>query len=65
MSPIGAFQIGIVATLLGHATARHFGAAAEQYGPRGAVALGAIICLLMAVYVLWRVPRVRASESGL
>jgi predicted MFS family arabinose efflux permease len=50
MSPIGAFQIGLVASAL---------------GPRTAVAIGAAICLLAALFILWRVPRLRASEDGL
>jgi len=65
MSPIGAFQIGVVASGLGHAAARRFGPDAAQYGPRGAVAIGAVMCLLAALLVLWRVPRVRKSKHGL
>jgi membrane protein DedA with SNARE-associated domain len=62
MSPIGAFQIGAVATGLGHAAASRLGPAAEQYGPRGAVAIGAVVCLLAALLVIVLVPQLRRTE---
>jgi len=47
LAPVGALQIGAVA---------------ESQGPRFALALGGLVCLLAAVAVWWRVPRLRRSR---
>lgn len=47
MTPLGNLQIGAVA---------------NWFGPRAALAIGGIVCLLSALLLAWRVPKVRHSR---